>query len=61
MAIPIVFQLFRRVAAALPGMDSTENKPPEDSILFLKLCMLLRNYKFQFKDMALHASIYFCM
>jgi hypothetical protein len=23
------------VAAALPGMDSTENKPPEDSILFL--------------------------
>jgi Ras-related protein Rab-6A len=28
-----VFQLFRRVAAALPGMDSTENKPPEDSIL----------------------------
>jgi hypothetical protein len=31
----ILFQLFRRVAAALPGMDSTENKPPEDSILFL--------------------------
>lgn len=30
----IYFQLFRRVAAALPGMDSTENKPPEDSILF---------------------------
>jgi hypothetical protein len=29
-----VLQLFRRVAAALPGMDSTENKPPEDSILF---------------------------
>lgn len=29
-----VKQLFRRVAAALPGMDSTENKPPEDSILF---------------------------
>lgn len=28
-----VKQLFRRVAAALPGMDSTENKPPEDSIL----------------------------
>lgn len=28
-----VLQLFRRVAAALPGMDSTENKPPEDSIL----------------------------
>uniref|UniRef100_A0A182KG93 Uncharacterized protein n=1 Tax=Anopheles christyi TaxID=43041 RepID=A0A182KG93_9DIPT len=25
-----VKQLFRRVAAALPGMDSTENKPPED-------------------------------
>lgn len=31
-----VKQLFRRVAAALPGMDSTENKPPEDSILFPK-------------------------
>ncbi|KPI95120.1 Ras-related protein Rab-6A [Papilio xuthus] len=29
-----VKQLFRRVAAALPGMDSAENKPPEDSILF---------------------------
>ncbi|GBP49122.1 Ras-related protein Rab6 [Eumeta japonica] len=28
-------QLFRRVAAALPGMDSAENKPPEDSILFI--------------------------
>ncbi|CAH1110471.1 unnamed protein product [Psylliodes chrysocephalus] len=25
-----VKQLFRRVAAALPGMDSTENKPPEN-------------------------------
>lgn len=25
-----VKQLFRRVAAALPGMDSAENKPPED-------------------------------
>lgn len=25
-----VKQLFRRVAAALPGMDSTENKSPED-------------------------------
>lgn len=30
-----VSQLFRRVAAALPGMDSTENKPPEGSILFI--------------------------
>ncbi|XP_050554472.1 ras-related protein Rab6 isoform X1 [Spodoptera frugiperda] len=29
-----VKQLFRRVAAALPGMDSAENKPPEDSILY---------------------------
>ncbi|KAI8438908.1 hypothetical protein MSG28_011237 [Choristoneura fumiferana] len=28
-----VKQLFRRVAAALPGMDSAESKPPEDSIL----------------------------
>ncbi|CAH2218608.1 jg13591 [Pararge aegeria aegeria] len=25
-----VKQLFRRVAAALPGMDSAESKPPED-------------------------------
>ncbi|KYN30053.1 Ras-related protein Rab-6A [Trachymyrmex cornetzi] len=31
-----VKQLFRRVAAALPGMDSTENKPPEDSILCVR-------------------------
>lgn len=29
--LKLCFQLFRRVAAALPGMDSTENKPPEDS------------------------------
>jgi hypothetical protein len=29
------------VAAALPGMDSTENKPPEDSILFYKNQSLL--------------------
>ena len=28
-------QLFRRVAAALPGMDSTPEKSKEDSILFL--------------------------
>lgn len=27
------FQLFRRVAAALPGMDSTPEKSKEDSIL----------------------------
>ena len=33
----IYLQLFRRVAAALPGMDSTENKPPEDSILLLNI------------------------
>jgi Ras-related protein Rab-6A len=31
----ISLQLFRRVAAALPGMDSAENKPPEDSKFFL--------------------------
>lgn len=36
-----VKQLFRRVAAALPGMDSTENKPPEDSILFAKTIPLI--------------------
>lgn len=29
-----VLQLFRRVAAALPGMDSTPEKSKEDSILF---------------------------
>lgn len=28
-----LFQLFRRVAAALPGMEA-DKKPPEDSILF---------------------------
>lgn len=28
----LIFQLFRRVAAALPGMEITEKKP-EDSIL----------------------------
>lgn len=33
----ICFQLFRRVAAALPGMDSTPEKSKEDSILFIKL------------------------
>lgn len=27
-----VKQLFRRVAAALPGMDSSESKPPEDTV-----------------------------
>lgn len=37
--VPFVFQLFRRVAAALPGMDSTENKPPEDSILSIRYVM----------------------
>ncbi|TWW55740.1 Ras-related protein [Takifugu flavidus] len=31
-----VKQLFRRVAAALPGMDSTPEKSKEDSILFIK-------------------------
>lgn len=39
-------QLFRRVAAALPGMDTPDHKPPEDSILFPKnetkcLCLSL--------------------
>lgn len=38
---PNWFQLFRRVAAALPGMDSTENKPPEDSILLVVFFILL--------------------
>lgn len=33
----VCFQLFRRVAAALPGMDSTPEKSKEDSILFTKL------------------------
>lgn len=40
------FQLFRRVAAALPGMDSTENKPPEDSILFTKNSKILTNFTY---------------
>ncbi|CAJ0964526.1 unnamed protein product [Ranitomeya imitator] len=33
----VMFQLFRRVAAALPGMDSTPEKSKEDSILLLEL------------------------
>ncbi|XP_055693985.1 ras-related protein Rab6 isoform X1 [Lutzomyia longipalpis] len=41
-----VKQLFRRVAAALPGMDSTENKPPEDSIL---LCNNEKIFSFPFR------------
>ena len=32
---PVCFlQLFRRVAAALPGMESTQDKSREDSILY---------------------------
>jgi hypothetical protein len=34
-------QLFRRVAAALPGMDSTPEKSKEDSILFLCALIIL--------------------
>lgn len=34
-----LLQLFRRVAAALPGMDTTQDKSKEDSILFFQyLC-----------------------
>lgn len=43
--INLFLQLFRRVAAALPGMDSAESKPPEDSILFNNnLKKLIINY-----------------
>ncbi|XP_015185140.1 PREDICTED: ras-related protein Rab6 isoform X4 [Polistes dominula] len=38
-----VKQLFRRVAAALPGMDSTENKPPEDIAVDLQNQSSLQN------------------
>lgn len=31
-------QLFRRVAAALPGMDTTQDKSREDSILCVSVC-----------------------
>lgn len=31
----VFLQLFRRVAAALPGMESTQDKSREDSILYL--------------------------
>lgn len=34
MFIFFLEQLFRRVAAALPGMETTDNKNPGDSILF---------------------------
>ncbi|TSM28198.1 Ras-related protein Rab-6A [Bagarius yarrelli] len=33
-----VKQLFRRVAAALPGMESTQDKSREDSILYSAVC-----------------------
>lgn len=32
---PVSLQLFRRVAAALPGMESTQDKSREDSILYV--------------------------
>lgn len=32
-------QLFRRVAAALPGMDTTQDKSREDSILRVRVCV----------------------
>lgn len=32
-------QLFRRVAAALPGMDTTQDKSREDSILCVQTCV----------------------
>ncbi|XP_073676830.1 ras-related protein Rab-41 isoform X2 [Garra rufa] len=38
-----VKQLFRRVAAALPGMDSTPEKSKEDSILYMHSKLLLTN------------------
>lgn len=45
-----VKQLFRRVAAALPGMDAGDAKPPEDSILYhySTVLMLLYNYIYIF-------------
>lgn len=54
--ICVKFQLFRRVAAALPGMDSTENKPPEDSILYKMHVLLfihLFTFSFSFYDFSL--------
>ncbi len=33
--IMIYFQLFRRVAAALPGMENTQEKPTNDCILVI--------------------------
>lgn len=48
--INLFLQLFRRVAAALPGMDSAESKPPEDSILFNNnLTKLIINYVIFYK------------
>lgn len=48
--INLFLQLFRRVAAALPGMDSAESKPPEDSILFKNnLTKLIINYMIFYK------------
>ena len=37
ISLSLSVQLFRRVAAALPGMESTQDKSREDSILLLPL------------------------
>ena len=36
-----VCQLFRRVAAALPGMETTQERPKDDRILYLVIIMVL--------------------
>uniref|UniRef100_A0AAY4BS96 Rab6 n=1 Tax=Denticeps clupeoides TaxID=299321 RepID=A0AAY4BS96_9TELE len=42
-----VKQLFRRVAAALPGMESTQDKSREDSILFVQMSEVYNFATFQ--------------
>lgn len=54
-------QLFRRVAAALPGMDSTENKPPEDSILLNSYFACAVLYFVVLKHYAIFIHDYVCM
>ena len=52
LSLSLSVQLFRRVAAALPGMESTQDKSREDSILFLPMgvCVCVRAVEFFFRS-----------
>ena len=53
----VYLQLFRRVAAALPGMEA-DKKPPEDSILFNTLIFRYIEFFYFYRDIV-HSSIHF--